>query len=40
MVSDLPGKISGVGGSKHAFHDKTEPKQHEISFFANVLLIT
>ena len=34
MVSDLPGKHSGIGGSKHAFHEKSDPKEHEMSFFA------
>lgn len=34
MVSDLPGKNPGVGGNKHAFHEKIEPKQHEMSSFA------
>ena len=35
MVSDLPGKDSGKGGSgAHAFQEKVEPKKNELTVFA------
>ena len=35
LVSDMPGKHSGKGGGgKHDFHEKVEPRKHEMSVFA------
>jgi protein required for attachment to host cells len=36
MVSDLPGKDSGLGGGAggHAYQDETDPKQQEVIGFA------